>query len=104
MAGNTVRFVIEADAKSASTVLKSLADDSSTTSKRLKEDSEENSSSFARMGASAGRLRESMVGLIGMVGLGGLAFGLKDAVQGGEALQASQTQLQQALKQTGQIA
>ena len=49
-----------------------------------------------------GVIGNSARSLIGAFGLGGLAIGLKDAVQGGMGLQAQQAQLQQALKATGQ--
>lgn len=45
-----------------------------------------------------------MVSLLGFVGVGGVAFGLKDLVEDGESLQTQQTQLGSALRDTGQAA
>ena len=104
MAGNLIEFVFRSDARSSIRAFDQIANASQKTSGTIKRDADENSLSMKRVGHSAGLLRESMRGLTGMIGLGGLAFGLKDAVQGGMALQGSQTQLQQALKATGQTA
>ena len=68
----------------------------------LKVDADEQTAAFAKVREESGLLRDSMMGLVGMVGIGGVAFGLKDLVKGGQALQAQQVQLQAALRATGQ--
>jgi len=74
------------------------------TTEGLKVDADEQTASFAKVREETGALRDSMMGLVGMVGIGGVAFGLRDLKDSGVALQAQQTQLQSALKATGQAA
>lgn len=89
------------DNRTAIRGLKEIADQGNETKDSLKTDADEESASFDRVSESTGRLRDSMMGLAGMVGMGGVAFGLKDLLEGGEALQEQQAQLQAALRNTG---
>lgn len=97
-------WILRTDNRSAIRGLKEVADQGNTTSRSLKASSDEDAASLARVREESGALRDSMVGLAGMVGLGGVAFGLKDLKDSAVALQSDQAQLQQALRDTGQTA
>lgn len=75
-----------------------------TTGKDVTRSSDEASLSMDRLRTHATFLRDTMMSLASMVGIGGVAFGLKDLAEEGVKLQASQVQLQGALKNTGQDA
>jgi hypothetical protein len=81
-----------------------IAEQSGRTTATLKGDSDKQAASFAKVRESSSALKDSMMGVLGMVGVGGLAFGLKDLAEGGEALALDQAQLQAALRATGQQA
>ncbi len=103
MAGERItELVLRGNNRSAIRALTQVADQSEKTARTVKRDSETTAGSFKKVGESAGRLHGVIGGLAGTVGLGGLVFGMKDAIKGGIALQAQQGQLAQALKSTGQ--
>lgn len=99
-----LELTIRGNNRSAIRALKEVADQSAKTGKQVQHDSKTASSGFDEMGRHAHLLRGAVSGLAGAVGFGGLAFGIADAVKGGLQLQASQAQLQAALKATGQTA
>lgn len=90
-------LVWKSDNRSVIRDLRQIADQSDKTKTQIKGDAEEQATSFDKVRRSTSLLRDSVYGLAGMVGFGGLAFGLKDAVQGGMALQAAQAQLRTSL-------
>lgn len=105
MSGTSSRIselIWRTDNRSAIRGLKEIADQGNSTAKSLKTDADEESASFDRVRESSSRLRDSLGGLAGMIGIGGVAFGLKDLIEGGMALQQQQVELQQALRATGQ--
>jgi hypothetical protein len=106
MAGSSrdVRLVFTADNRSAVRAISGIADQSEKTTRAMKDDSDEQTVALAKVRDSADRVKDAMMGLAGMVGIGGVVFGLKDMVTGGMALQAQQAQLQAALKATGEEA
>ena len=81
-----------------------IAEQSKRTTRTLKSDSDEQAASFVKVRRESTALRDSMVGMMGMVGIGGVAFGLKDLVTDGMALQSSQAALRASLKETGNTA
>lgn len=97
MAGNMVEILFRGDNRSLIRSLKEISAQSEKTSSNIKHGNEEAASSMDKVRHSSTLLRDSVAGLAGMVGFGGLAFGLKDAIQGGIQLQTAQTQLRASL-------
>lgn len=97
-------LIFRTDNKTAIRGLKEIADQGESTTKSLKDDSEEQTASFRKVEASSTALRDSMMGLAGMVGIGGVAFGLRDLKNSAVALQSSQAQLDNMMHNTGQAA
>jgi len=93
---NLVEFIFRGNNRSMIRSLNQISEQSKRTEGTIRRDSDASSMSFERLGRSTERLRGQVSGLMGAVGLTGLAFGLKDVVQGGLALQSQQAQLQQA--------
>lgn len=98
---NEVKFVLSANARSAVKALTTVSETGDKTAASLKRNSQEESSSLQDVQKHTGFLRDSFGSLMGMVGIGGVAFGLKDLVQGGMLLQTEQEQLRNALQATG---
>jgi hypothetical protein len=97
-------LIWKTDNRTAIRGLKQIAEQSDETKDSLTANADEESLSMDRVREHTDMLRDSMSNLAGIVGLGGVAFGLKDLVEGGERLQASQSQLDAALRSTGQEA
>src|ERR1700736_5606174 len=101
MAGNLIEFIFRGDNRSMIRSLNEIARGSDKTARQIERDSRTSQQGFERMGSSAKRMREQVGGLLGVAGIGGLAFGLKNVIQAGESWQQQQAQLQGALKNTG---
>lgn len=97
-------LVFKGTNRSAIRALEGIAEQSQKTTRTLKGDADEQSASFRKTRESSTALRDSMTGLLGMVGIGGVAFGLRDLKDSAVALQSNQAQLQAALRATGQEA
>ena len=100
MAKNTVRLVFTGDNRSAIRAMVETADTSEKTGKKIKDQGEKAAAGFDKVGESTGRLRGAVGNLIGLAGLGGVAFGFADAIKAGQRWQQQQAQLQQTLKNT----
>lgn len=94
-------LIWKGDNRSAILAMKQMKDQNAETTDALKADNDEQAASFAKVREESSALRDSLVGLAGMVGIGGVAFGIKDLIEEGEHLQTAQAQLRQALKSTG---
>ena len=94
------RLIWKGDNTSAVAAIVEMKDANEEATTSIKGDAEEQSASFAKTKESALGLRDAMVGLAGMVGIFGVAFGFKDLVEGGEQLQESQTQLRASMRST----
>lgn len=92
------------DNRSAVKALLGIKQASTETKDTLKTNSVEEEASMERVRRSSVALRDSFGSLAGMIGIGGVAFGLKDLVEGGLALQGAQTNLRASLKETGNVA
>lgn len=97
-------LVWKGDNRSAIKAMVEMRDQNAETTQALKHDAHEEAASFATVREETGALRDSMMGLLGMVGIGGVAFGLRDLSDSGVNLQRQQAQLRSALKDTGQQA
>jgi hypothetical protein len=96
-----LQVVITGDNRSVMRALKEVSVQSERTGRQVSRDGGAASTSFERMGKSAEASRRRIGALTGAIGLGGLAFGLKDVVNAGLQWQVQQSQLQVALKNTG---
>ena len=101
---SAVDLIVRLNSRGAVTSIRELGDQSEVTSRKIRDSNAGTSRSFDEVGKSSKRLKSSIMNLAGLVGFTGLAFGMKDVVTGGMQLQASQAQLQAALKTTGQSA
>lgn len=97
-------WILRTDNRSAIRGLKEIADTGNSTTRSLKKDSEEQAASFRKVEESTSRLRDSFMGIAGMVGIGSVAFGLRDLKDSAVELQSSQAQLEASLRATGQEA
>lgn len=97
-------LTLTADNRGVIKAFKEVSDQVNKTGKETEESTDEASAGMNRLRDHTLMLRDAMSSLIGMVGIGGVAFGLKDLAEEGEKLQTSQARLQQALKDTGQDA
>ena len=104
MAERALELIITANGRGAIKELRSIADQGDETTESLKGNADEQTLSMDKVRGATVGLRDAMFGLAAMVGIGGLAFGFKDLVTGGMALQQQQVQLAAALKATGQNA
>lgn len=103
MAGkNTLRLYVTADGKVAVRTFDEVGAASDRTAAKVEKDAERQTSSFKKIEAGTHHLRGAAGMLAGTVGLGGLAFGIKDVVEAGIKLQQQQSLLQNSLKTTGQ--
>ncbi|MGA8762402.1 MAG: hypothetical protein WB562_05885 [Candidatus Sulfotelmatobacter sp.] len=89
---------------SAVRALEGIYRTSNETTKGLKRDADEQTVAFARVKEQTGALRTSFGSLLGFVGIGGVAFGLRDLKNSGVELQSQQVELRRALVSTGQDA
>ena len=96
-----LQVVITGDNRSVMRALKEVSTQSEKTGRQIHRDSATASTSFRKVGESAEASRRHISGLTGMIGLAGVAYGLKDVVSAGLKWQAQQSQLQVALKNTG---
>jgi hypothetical protein len=96
-----LQVVMTGDNRSVMRAMKELSVQSERTGRQVSRDSGTASTSFRKVGDAAEASRKRISGMAGMIGLGGLAFGLKDVVQAGIKWQTQQGQLQVALKNTG---
>jgi hypothetical protein len=96
-----VELVFKGTNRSAIKALDDIAVKSDRTAKKVGDSSKRASRSYDDMGRSATRLRGIVGGLAGTVGFGGLAIGIKDAVQGAVSLNSAQTQLRNSLTGAG---
>lgn len=104
MPDRIVRLVIAGDSAGAVRAMRETSVASEATTAKLETTgaaAEATTVKFDAMAAGAGRLHSSVGRLAGTLGLAGLAFGLGDAIKTGVQFQAQQTQLQSALKATG---
>ena len=95
------QFAFTADNRSAIKAMKAIDEQSNQTKKGVTEDSDEESMSMDKLRDRTEMLRGAFASLAGMVGIGGVAFGLKDMVDQGEDLQTSLSKLDAALRATG---
>jgi hypothetical protein len=99
-----VKLIMSMDNRSMLTAQKENVAASDEFKDATKANSDEESLSMDKVKEHTLMLRDAMTSLVGMVGIGGVAFGLKDLVVGGEKLQLAQSQLQATLRTTGQDA
>jgi hypothetical protein len=105
MPDRVVRFILTGDSKSAVRAMDQVDTAAGKTGRALDKTgrrAQETSGHFDRMGRSAHGLRGSVSSVAGLVGLGGLAFGIKDVVSAGMKWQTQQANLRQSLQATGQ--
>lgn len=91
--GGVVRLIALMDNRSAIRGFKEIGAQSDRTARKIKRDNRESASSMAGLGTSSKRLGGAFSGLAGVVGLGGLAFGLKDAITGAVDFQSEMERL-----------
>jgi hypothetical protein len=106
MAGNTrvVRYVLTGDSSGSVRAMRetaTAADHTATALGRTGTRAEVAHAKIDTLGKGFGRLRGSMSGLTGAIGLAGIGLGFRNVVQAGLALQTNQAQLQSALRATG---
>ena len=104
MADRVAQLIWTGDSRSAVKAVEQIAKANKTTTRQVKTDADEQAASFDKVKESSERLKGALGGLMGMIGIGGVAFGLKDLIEGGQALQTNQAQLRQSLAATGQAA
>lgn len=104
MAGGAVEIIIRADTRTAIYMMQQLGTEAQTTARRVSGASDEETAAMGRVTTSAHHTRNAVRTLAGAVGFLGLGLAMKDVIEGGMKLQESQTQLQSALKVTGQQA
>jgi hypothetical protein len=97
-----VKYIIAGDTKSGVRAMHDMGDATDKTGKKLDHAGHEAERSFANIEKGAKHVHGAIGLLAGAAGLGGLAFGIKDAVEAGTQLQVQQAQLRNALKNTGQ--
>lgn len=97
-------LVFKGTNRSAIRALEGISEQSQKTTRTLKRDADEQTVAFAKTRESTTALHDSMSGLLGLVGIGGVAFGLRDLKDSGVELQAQQAELRRALVATGQAA
>ncbi len=101
MAGRVVNLVLRGDNRSAVRALKGIADQSDETTDAVKGGADEQTAGMTKVKESTLGLRDAFASMAGMVGIAGVALGLKDLVEGGMSLQNAQTNLRASLKETG---
>jgi hypothetical protein len=99
-----VELVFTGENRSAVKAMKGIADQSDETTAAVKGGADEQTAAMAKVKESTLGLREAFSSLAGVVGIAGVAFGLKDLVEGGMNLQSAQTNLRASLKETGETA
>lgn len=102
MAARTLRLFITADGEPAVRVFDEVGAASKRSADVVEESSVKSQAALDDVHKSGTRLLGGMGALAGMIGLGGVAFGLKDVIQAGITWQTQQVQLQRALRNTGQ--
>jgi hypothetical protein len=102
--GRISEWILRTDNRSAIRGLREVAEQGNRTSRSLRANADENTASFHRVEESTSRLKDSFMGLAGVIGLGGVGFGLRDLKNSGVELQEQQVELQRALVATGQAA
>lgn len=100
MGERIVKYILAGDSKGAVKAMKETAAEGEKTGKQLDKTGKEAESSFKNIEKGAHKIHGAVSLLAGAAGLGGLAFGIKDAVQAGVQMQAQQAQLRNALKGT----
>ena len=100
MAKNTLRLFLTSDDRVMVKSFREVGAASTEAADKIEKSGEESGKSFSMMEDGASRVRGAVGMLAGTIGLGGLAFGIKDVVQAGEQLQAQQAQLRGALQAT----
>jgi phage-related protein len=99
---NVLRIYMTADGTPMVRTFEEVAAASDDTTHVIEKNSVKQAAAFDDVKEGAGRLHESVGLLAGTLGLGGLAFGVKDVIEAGEQWQQQQAQLQNALKNTGE--
>lgn len=102
MASRTLRLFITADGEPAVRVFNEVGAASKRSADVVEESSVKSQAALDDVHKSGTRLLGGLGSLAGMIGLGGVAFGLKDVIQAGISWQSQQAQLQNALRRTGQ--
>jgi hypothetical protein len=105
MAERMVKFILTGDSRGAVRAMREAGDASAVTGEKIEKTgakAKHTGEEFTLMGTAAHKTRGGISMLAGAAGLGGLAFGLKDAVEAGTKWQTQQAQLKNALKNTGQ--
>jgi hypothetical protein len=102
MARNTLRVYVTADGAPAVRAFEEVGEASTVATDKIEAGSAKQTAAMDETREGAHRLRDSVGMLAGTLGLGGLAFGVKDVIEAGEQWQAQQAQLQNALKNTGE--
>lgn len=103
LSGRATELIWKSDNRSVVRDLRQMREESQKTSRSMSRDSHATKGQMDKMGESAHRVRGAVSGLAGAVGATGLAFGIKDVMRAGMAWQQQQTQLQGALRATGQF-
>jgi hypothetical protein len=104
MPDRIVRFILTGDSKGAVRAMEATASASEKTDRSLNKtgrQAQKTGGDFETMGRKAHGLRGHIGSLAGAIGVGGLAFGIKDVVQAGMHWQTQQAQLQASLRSTG---
>jgi len=92
-----VRYIITGDTEGGIRAMRKLESASENTTKKLSKTGHE----MEKVGRSTKKLGGHVSALAGIIGAGGLAFGIKDIVQAGMGWQTQQAQLRSSLQATG---
>ena len=102
MASRSLRLYITANGDQAVRTFTEVGDASSLSADKIDKSSIRSSAAMDEMHKSSRKLGSGVGLLAGTIGIGGLAFGIKDAIEAGQKWQIQQASLANALKNTGQ--